>query len=132
MIQEELDFRFERGYSKPTSRVELSDKYQIIKSVWLHYIYFLPNVELQQLRRGIHDTLQLGLLVYSHSSTLLSLLMASSAFEVSSDYLLDSFTIKYSEKGSNRRTVEEAIIVNWTDYVIECAGKYMSYISMHV
>ena len=114
MIQEELDFRFECGYSKPTNRVELSDKYQIIKSVWLHYIYFLPNVELQQLRRGIHDTLQLGLLVCSNSSTLLSLLMASSAFEVSSDYLLDSFIIKYSEQGSNRRTVEEAIIVNWT------------------
>ena len=73
----------------------------------------------------MHDTLQLGLLVCSHSRTLLSLLMASSAFEVSSDYLLDSVIIKYSEQGSNRRTVEEAIIENWTDYVIECGGKYM-------
>ena len=30
--------------------------------------------------------------------------------------------MKYSEYGSNKRTAEETIIVNWNDYVTECAG----------
>ena len=126
-MQEDLGFRFECGYSKPTNQVELSDKHEIIKSLWLHYIYFLPNVELQQLRKGIRDTLQMELVVCSHPNAVLSFLVASPDFEVSADFLLESFIIKYSEQGSNKRAAEEAIIVNWNDYVTECGGKHFLY-----
>ena len=84
IVEEELDMHFECGYSKPTSQIELSDKKQIIKSLWLHYniIFFLPNVELQQLRKGLRDTLQIESLVYTQPSVLYSFLVASSNFEV--------------------------------------------------
>ena len=51
-----------------------------------------------------------------------SLLVASSKYDVTSSYLLDSFAIQYSDAGSNKRTVEESIILSWTDYISDCEG----------
>ena len=30
---------FRNGYSKPTASVSLSDKEEILKTVWLHYVF---------------------------------------------------------------------------------------------
>ena len=49
------------------------------------------------------------------------LLAASTAFNVTTDYLCDAFVIQYSDNGSNNRTKEEAIIFMWYDYITDCA-----------
>ena len=122
VVDEELDCRFDCGYSKPTCVLELKDKERLMKAIWLHFVYFLPHAELEQLRKGLRETLQVDLLMCVHTEEMHSFLIASSAFDVTSDYLLDSFVIEYSAPGSNKRTIEESLILSWTEYVMECAG----------
>ena len=132
MMEEELDFRFQCGYLKPTYQIQLSDKDQIVKSVWLHYIFFLPHAELEQLRKGLRETLQLEMLICLHPQEVWSFFVASSDFEVTSGYLLDLFAVQYSDQGCNRRTAEEAVILHWNEYVTDCEGQcwflYLLYI----
>ena len=123
MVERELDFHFECGYLKPTSQMQLADKDHLFKCVWLHYVFFVPHAELEQLRKGLQETLQLELLVCLHPHKIWSLLVASSDFEVSTEFFLDSFAICYSEQGCNKRTAEEAVILHWNDYVTDCEGK---------
>ncbi len=52
--------------------------------------------------------------------------MHSKSFDVTADFLLDSFVINYSLQGSNLRTSEEAIILSWNDYVEESSGNQVS------
>ena len=89
------------GYSKPIHRMELPDKDAFIKTVWLHYIFFIPHAELSQLQKGFRETLQMELLLMLHPETIIGFLVPSSDFEVSSEYFLGSFAINYSPQGSN-------------------------------
>lgn len=127
-MEEELDFRFECGYLKPTCQIELADKDQLIKCVWLHYIFFVPHAELEQLRKGLRETLQLELLVCLHPREVWSLLVASSDFEVSPEFFLDSFAIVYSDQGCNRRTAEEAVILHWNDHITDGGGETVYFV----
>ena len=124
-MDQKLDIRFECGYPKPTCQLELSDSEKLIKALWLHYTFFLPHAELEQLHRGLRDTLQLDALICNYPCEIRSLLVASPNFNVTPDYLLDAFSIEYSEQGNNKRTAEEAIILYWTEYVMESAGEYL-------
>ena len=130
MVDDELDFRFDCGYTKPTRLLQISDADKIVKAIWLHYVYFIPHAELEQLKRGLRETLQIEILMCLHPEEMHSFLVASSDFDITSDYLLDSFVIDYSESGSNKRTIEEAVILSWTDYIMECAG-IIIIITMH-
>lgn len=47
------------GYLKPVYLLHLSDKDELIKAVWLRYMFFLPHAELEQLKKGLRGTLQL-------------------------------------------------------------------------
>ena len=77
----------------------------------------------RQLQKGPRETLQLELLVCLHPHEIWSLLVASSDFEVSTEFFLDSFEICYSEQGCNKCTAEEVVILHWNDYVTDCEGK---------
>ena len=79
----------------------------------------------RQLWKGPQETLQLELLVCLHPSSW-SLLVASSDFEVSTEFFLDSFAICYSEQGCNKCTAEEAVILHWNDYVTDCQYSEMA------
>ena len=119
-MDEDLDLRFECGYSKPSSQLTLLDRQKLVNAVWLHYVFFLPHAELQ---KGFRETLQLEALISNHPNAIYGCLVASSNFDVTPEFLIDSFTILYSEQGHNKRTAEEAIILSWCDYVMESAGK---------
>lgn len=122
-VDEELEFRFECGYQKPTRQLELSNRSELLKAVWLHYSFFIPLAEIQQLRKGLRETLQVEMLMCVYPDEMHSFLASSSEFNVTPEYLLDLFVINYSDHGSNKRTSEEAIILDWTEYVMECAGE---------
>ena len=126
LVSEDLDVCFECGYSKPLQSIELSHKDEIVKALWLHYVFFSPHAELEQLKKGFRETLQMELLICLHSRLVFGFLVASSDFDVTSNYLLDSFVISYSDQGSNKRTAEEAIILNWSEYVSDCVGEPVS------
>ena len=38
--KEEFDFRFNCGYSKPTATMDISDKDEFVKAIWLHHVFF--------------------------------------------------------------------------------------------
>lgn len=61
-----------------------------------------------------------------YPSMLRGLLVGSSDFEVTAEFLLDSMVIIYSSEGSNKRTAEEAIILNWNEYATESNGSPVS------
>ena len=123
MVENQLSMRFDCGFTKPIQKFELSDKDPLIKAIWLHYVYFLPHSELEQLRKGLRETLQLETLFCLYSDEMFSLLVASSDFNVTPQFLLDSFAISYSDPGSNKRTAEESVMLHWHDYVSDYGSK---------
>ena len=90
VIDEELDVRFECGYTKPSSQIVLSDRDKIVHAIWLHHVYFSPHAELIQLRKGFRETLQLEALISTHPEVIYGFLVPSAKFEVTSDFLIDS------------------------------------------
>ena len=106
-------------------QLKLSDRDELFKSIWLHYTFFVPLAEIQQLRKGLRETLQVELLTALYPDEMHSFLVGSSMFDVTPTFLCDSFVIRYSETGSNKRAPEEAVILNWTDYIMECSGETM-------
>lgn len=117
-----FDFRFSCGYNKPTCSMSMGDKSAFVNASWLHYTFFQPHAELQQLRKGFRDTLQMELLICLHPDDVRSLLVPSTLFNVTPVFLLESFIVHHSEPGSNLRTLEEAVMLNWSEFITDCSG----------
>ena len=118
----EFNFLYQCGYTKPIDSIKLSEKDQLIRCVWLHHVLFQPHAELDQLRKGLYNTLQFDHLVHSHAKEVWGLFAASDVFDVTPKYLCDEFAIQYSPNGSNTRTSEQAVVMLWFDYVTDCAN----------
>ena len=125
--RDDFSFRLHCGHAKPTTQVTLDDKDELIHWVWLHFVLLHAHVELKQLRKGLYQTLQFELLVYTHPNILShqyhipivwgggGALAASTTFNVTPEYLCDAFQVQYSENGTNNRAKEEAIIFFWVN-----------------
>ena len=122
-MDDDLDFRFECGFSKPSSQLTLADRQKLVHAVWLHYVFFSVHAELAQFRKGLYETLQFEALVSSHPKVIHSFLVSSPSYDINASFLMDCFVVCYSAEGSNKRTYEEAIILWWSDYVLDSAGK---------
>ena len=70
------------------------------------------------------------LLICLYPDEVRSLLCACSVFNVTAAFLLDSFVTHYSENGTNKRTLEEAVMLNWSEYVTDCSGTIMVYLTI--
>ena len=53
-----------------------SDADKIVKAIWLHYVYFIPHAKLEQLKRGLCETLQIEILMCLHPEEMHSFLVA--------------------------------------------------------
>ena len=111
-------FQFSCGYTKPTTLLTLDDQEDLVRSIWLHFVLFQPHAELEQLWKGLYQTLRFELLVCSHPNEVWGVLAASTVFVVTPEYLCDSFVVQYSDNGSNNRTKEEAIL--WILWIWSC------------
>ena len=118
----DFDYLFMCGYTKATSQLKKADVTQLVATIWLHFVKFHPHAELKQLRNGLCETLGFNSLITLHPNSIWKLLASSTSFDVTSSYILDLFVIQYSHQGSNDRTKEEAIVLLWWDYVMECQG----------
>ena len=105
--------------------MDISDKEIIIRTIWLHYVFFHPHCELEQLCKGLCETLQVELLVCLHPERIHGLLAASTSYDITPEFFLEEFVIHYSDAGCNNRTKEEAVILHWSDFVMDCKGKQM-------
>jgi hypothetical protein len=82
--KDEFDFRFNCGYTKPTTSLDISDKEEFIQAIWLHHVFFLPHAELEQLHKGFRDTLQVVILPCVDGELLHAVLASTRAFEPTS------------------------------------------------
>lgn len=105
--------------------MSIADKNEFIHAIWLHYIFFLPHAEIEQLRKGFRETLQVELLACLHGEHLHSMLVPTCAFNPTPKHLVDEVAINYSPDRSNKRTAEEAIMLHWSDYICECETQGM-------
>ena len=121
IVEKQLSCRFECGYSKPTQRIGLSNKQEVIKALWLHHVFFNPHAELDQLKKGFGETLEMERLVCLYPHNVVEFLEHSKSFDVTAEFLLESFVVEYSLQGSNSRTPEETIILSSNEYVDECS-----------
>lgn len=57
------------------------------------YVIFHPHAELEQLKKGMYDTLGVDALMTSHPDLMWGLLAASKTYDITADYLI------YESKG---------------------------------
>ena len=101
--------------------MSIADKSELIHSIWLHHIFFLPHAELEQLRKGFRETLQVEMLVCLHGILIHGALAWTHDFDPTPKDLCDEIVVVFSPENSNKRTLEEAIILYWSLYICECA-----------
>ena len=103
--------------------MDISEKENIIRTIWLHYVFFRPHCELEQLCKGFRETLQVELLVCLHPEKIHGVLATSTSYEITPEFFLEEFAIHYSDAGCNNCTKEEAVILHWSEFVTDCKGK---------
>ena len=116
LANNDFDFLYSCGFSRAVSLLNLKDKESLLKTVWLHYIFFHPHTELEQLKRGFVNTLDMERLMSVYPEDLHSLLVPSASYEITSSKLSESFVIDYSDNSCNDRTKEGAIVYYWLEY----------------
>jgi len=106
---------------KPASRISFSEKQKIVDAMCLHFVILESLAELEQLRRGLAVQKFNSLMeAFPH--------VVRKAFtppeqKISSDMLQDLFVPAFSPKGSNRREVEEAVVMCWLQYLQHVEGE---------
>ena len=115
VCSDDYDFRFSCGVSKPSCRIQFSDRENIINALCLHYTVLSSLAELEQLRRG--------LAVQKFNSLMESFpqLLRGAFQPLTSEMIQDLFVANFSPPGSNKRPV----FMMWIRYLEHCEG--MSY-----
>lgn len=115
----------------------MNDKDDLVRCVWLHHVHFQIHAELEQLHKGVYQTLQFELLTISYLDAVWGMFAASDNFRVTPAFLCDSFSVQYSHNGSNNLTKEETIVLHWNEYIYNCPstgpvslGDIMQFISV--
>ena len=105
---------------KPHSKISLSDVPDIVRSVCMEFVVIRSTHEMAQFQEGM-DTLLVGSLIKLHHS-LLKQLFTYSSHQVTAQDLIYLLVPAYSSRGSNAREEEEAIMLNWNDYLQDLEG----------
>ena len=112
----ELSFRFDAGVCMPSSTVNINKKSDIIQALLTHYFVHVIRSELEQLKNGLSMLGVLDLL-HSHPSLLKPLFLAGGKPHMTCDHIIKLFCVCWCPSGSNRREVEESVILGWTEYI---------------
>ena len=123
LSSEDYSFRFDAGVSMPFTSVKFEDKEEIATCIAKHFLIYMCKGELDQLKNGVkhlgvHD------LMLKNPALFRPLLTDAGKIRLTSSTVLKSFNIDWSPRGSNQWEDEQAIILNWTDYVNELESKY--------
>ncbi len=125
---EEMSFRFSIGLSRPSYSLQLSDRDAIVESMATHFSILSVKAELDQLIEGL-KVLDVLNLYRDYPKIMRPLLIYNKPKSLTSDYILDVFKPLLSINGSNVQEKEEAILLQWTNYVQLIEGSILSFIS---
>ena len=112
MASEEYDFRYECGYTKPTSSLNISSRDDIVCCLALHYTVYALKAELDQIKEG----LQIGGLIWTEdeAGSLMGLFCEeTSPIPLTAAQISALFPPTFSEEGSNCREAEEEMTLHW-------------------
>ena len=119
-MHDEYDFRFTCGV-KPT--VRFLEKQQVVNAMCLHYSVLVSLAELEQLRRGL--AVQKFDSLMESFPQLLRKAFQPYQCKITSVYIQDLFVAGLSPVGSNKRPVEEAIMMMWIHYLQYLEGRIL-------
>lgn len=102
--------------------VGLDDIPSFLCVVWLDFTVYRVHGEIQQLRGGLLSTLHFNHLITANPQAVRSLLASGDPFHVSAASMQELFKIEFSPQGSNDRFHEEAVIMNYYNFLQDCEG----------
>ena len=109
------DFLFDCGAIIRSDTAKISEKESVISAVCHHYLVSGILGELEQIRMGL-CTLNFFKLMEKYPEQIMRLFQPSTV-PLSAEQLEDMFHVKYSESGSNQRSVEEQIVFSFFKYL---------------
>ena len=113
-------YRFDVGVAPPSSTFQIDDKNKIAVDLAKHFIIYSSKAELDQFQSGL-ETLDTLNFMKKHAVTIKSL-FAQRATELTAQAMLTLFEINWSQSGTTARGIEEAVIVAWSEYVLNMNG----------
>ena len=119
---EEFAFRFDVGVATPSHRVKLGDRTHIIRSLAAHFTIYSVKAELDQLREGL-SVMGVLQLLKENAPVMCPLLLSQKPRNLTAEYMIQIFDIKFSPQGSNRREEEEEVSMRWIQYLQMIEGK---------
>lgn len=128
-MEENYDFIVECGFIKPVMQVTMADIPTILSAVCKEYIILRSSHEIAQFLEGL-NTLGIASLIKAHPCSMKQLFVYNPT-PVSSQEVADLFVPVFSPRGSNAREEEEAVFMNWSDYIHD-AGKILAYIIFYI
>lgn len=123
LIENDVEFEFLRdcGFLKQPHKISISDVDDIIQTVCTEFLLKRSAAEIQQFIDGL-NALDIGRLIKSHPTQFKELFVYNS--KVVTPHDLDILFLPIlSPSGSNAREREEAVVLNWKDYIYESEGK---------
>ena len=115
MMEDEFDFIGECGFIKPVMQVTMDDVPIILSSVCREFLISRSSHEIVQFLEGL-NTLGIATLIKVHPSSMKQLFLYDPS-PVSSQEVADLMVPVFSPRGSNIREEEEAVFMNWNDYL---------------
>ena len=109
------------GITKPAIR--FSEKQQVVNAMCLHYSVLVSLAQLEQLRRGL-AVQKFDSLMELYPQLLWKAFQPSQC-KITSEYIQDLFVAGFSPVGSNKRLVEEAIMMMWIHYLQYLEGRIL-------
>ncbi|XP_033725068.1 uncharacterized protein LOC117315040 [Pecten maximus] len=121
ILDEKLELRFSLGVDKPTFLLDIADKEDLVKDIYLSFVIHRTSASISQFADGMEV---LGLMTLMRRYTALrDLLVYNNRFEITPKRFKEACTFNFCENGSNRRPVEERLAKRFLEYVDEIYRK---------
>ena len=120
LMDDDAEYISNCGFLKPTYKVTMADVPQISEVICTEYLIMRSINEVQQFESGL-NVLDIGSLIKRYPEHLEEIFVHNPQ-PVTAGILDGIFMPQFSPLGSNAREKEEAIILNWKDYIYEAEG----------
>ena len=117
---DEYAFRFEIGVCDVSSAVKLSDRDRIVLSLANYFTVVVVKAYIDQIVDGL-KVLGISELIKANPRTMHKLFVTQPV-SLTSDYMLNLFTTRFSPEGANRREDEEQIVMYWVNFIERIEG----------
>ena len=122
----EYAFRYDCGVTQSGFSIKFIDKSSIVSALCRHFSVFAAVAEMEQLSQGL-ETLEFGNLLHTHPNLFRKIFKPDLTIQpITADFIQDFFKVEFSPVGSNRRQVEESIIMHWINYLHDLEGSCVS------